>query len=202
VASAMHSNVCFSNRPFGVKHFQTIHHCGVECRARARASLRNRHQGPSIMGFEDEAAQSLPRPFHQTNGRSKRTYELTSSIVPRGTSFHRWVDLGFPPIALILCAPHAATVSLVQRNSVPSTQMRCVITANRRARATIAFFIACSHRKRDRGAVASTHQMHAVRLAMERNPCRRLIERRVPTNGRDSFIDAQTKASAPPAAFF
>jgi hypothetical protein len=22
-------NVCFSNRPFGVKHFQTIHHCGV-----------------------------------------------------------------------------------------------------------------------------------------------------------------------------
>jgi hypothetical protein len=24
------------------------------CRSRARASLRNRHQGPSIMGFEDE----------------------------------------------------------------------------------------------------------------------------------------------------
>src|SRR3984957_12589448 len=36
-----------------------------------------------------------------------------------------------------LCAAHAATVSLVQRNSVPSTQMRCMITANRRARATI-----------------------------------------------------------------
>jgi hypothetical protein len=31
--------------------------------------------------------------------------------------------------------------SLVQRKSVPSTQMRCMITANRRARATIAFFI-------------------------------------------------------------
>ena len=30
-------------------------------------------------------------------------------------------------------------VSLVQRNSVPSTQMRCVMTANRRAKATIAF---------------------------------------------------------------
>src|SRR5271156_474352 len=29
----------------------------------------------------------------------------------------------------------------VQRNSVPSTQMRCMITANRRASATIAFFI-------------------------------------------------------------
>jgi hypothetical protein len=93
------------------------------------------------MGFEDKAEQSLGRPCCQSNGRTKRTYELTSSIVPRGTSFHCWVDLGFPPIALILCAPHAATVSLVQRNSVPSTQMRCMITANRRASATIAFFI-------------------------------------------------------------
>jgi hypothetical protein len=37
-----------------------------------------------------------------------------------------------PPIALILCAPHAAAVSLVQRNSVPSTHMRCIITASRR----------------------------------------------------------------------
>ena len=37
---------------------------------------------------------------------------------------------------------YAATAcSLVQRNSVPLTQMRCMITANRRARATIAFFI-------------------------------------------------------------
>ena len=36
---------------------------------------------------------------------------------------------------------HAVMASLVQRNSVPSTQMRCMITANRRARATIAFFI-------------------------------------------------------------
>ncbi len=35
----------------------------------------------------------------------------------------------------------AAAGSGVQRNSVPSTQMRCMITANRRASATIAFFI-------------------------------------------------------------
>jgi hypothetical protein len=82
--STVPADVRFSNRPFGVKHFQTIHHCGVECRPRVRASLRNRHQGPSIMGFEDEAAQSLPRHCHQTKGRSKRTYELTSSIVSRG----------------------------------------------------------------------------------------------------------------------
>jgi hypothetical protein len=30
--------------------------------SRVRASLRNRHPGPSIMGFEDEVEQSLPRP--------------------------------------------------------------------------------------------------------------------------------------------
>src|SRR6185437_695268 len=35
----------------------------------------------------------------------------------------------------------AAAGSGAQRNSVPSTQMRCMITANRRASATIAFFI-------------------------------------------------------------
>ena len=58
------------------------------CLTRARASLRNRHQGPSIMGSEDEAEQSPGRPCHQSNGRSKQSCELTSSIVPRGTSFH------------------------------------------------------------------------------------------------------------------
>jgi hypothetical protein len=45
------------------------------------------------MGFEDEAEQSLGRPYRLTDRRSKRTYELTSSIVPRGTSSHRSVEL-------------------------------------------------------------------------------------------------------------
>jgi hypothetical protein len=95
--------VRFSNRPFGVKHFLTDYPpLQRRCRSRARASLRNRHQGPSIMGSEDEVEQSLPRSCRQTNGRSKRTRELTSSIVPRGTSFHRWVELEFPPIAFDL----------------------------------------------------------------------------------------------------
>ena len=40
------------------------------------------------MGFEDEAEQSIRRPCHYMNDRSKRPNELTSSIVPRGTSFH------------------------------------------------------------------------------------------------------------------
>src|SRR6202790_1441358 len=68
------------------------------CHSRARASLRNRHQGPSIMGFEDEAEQSFGRPCRQKNGRTKRTHELTSSTVPRGTSFHRSAELWFSPI--------------------------------------------------------------------------------------------------------
>src|SRR5262245_60054136 len=44
---------------------------------------------------------------------------------------------------LILHGFHAAAAafSRVQRNSVPSTHMRCRITAGRRAKATIAFFI-------------------------------------------------------------
>src|ERR1035437_5691454 len=61
------------------------------------------------------SSESAPRPFQygirerggtifraalrQSDGRSKRTYELTSSIVPRGTSFHHSVELEFPPIA-------------------------------------------------------------------------------------------------------
>ena len=51
------------------------------------------------MGFEDEAEQSFGRRCRQSDGRSKRTHELTSSIVPRGTSFHRWVELECFPIA-------------------------------------------------------------------------------------------------------
>src|SRR5262249_20654724 len=42
---------------------------------------------------------------------------------------------------LILYGSHAAVTSLVHRNSVPSTHMRCMITASRLASATIAFFI-------------------------------------------------------------
>src|SRR5258708_3387938 len=51
-----------------------------------------------FMGSQDEAEQSLPRPCRQYDGRSTRTHELASSIVPRGTSFHCWVELELPPI--------------------------------------------------------------------------------------------------------
>src|SRR5664280_2389403 len=61
---------------------------------------RRRPIASSIMGFEDEAEQSLGRPCRYTNGRSKRTYELTSSIVPRRTSFHGLVELEYSPIVI------------------------------------------------------------------------------------------------------
>src|ERR1700686_4688372 len=54
---------------------------------------------PFHHGIRDEAEQSLGRPCRQADNRSKRTYELTSSIVPRGTSFHRWVELECSPIS-------------------------------------------------------------------------------------------------------
>ena len=57
------------------------------------------------MGFENEAEQSFGRPYRQIDGRSKRTNELTSSIVPRGTSFHRSVELECSPIACDLVRP-------------------------------------------------------------------------------------------------
>src|SRR5262249_11116597 len=98
-------------------------------------------KGPSIMGFEDEVEQSFGRPCRQCDGRFKRTYELTSSIVPRGTSFHRGVELDFLLLHCILHSSQATATSLVHRNSVPSSHTRCMITANRRASATIAFFI-------------------------------------------------------------
>ena len=134
-------NVRFSNRPVGVKRFQTIHQCSVDVARGARASLRNRHQGPSIMGFENEVEQSIGRPCRQTNGRSSGHCELTSSIVPRGTSCHHEVELVFLLSDLIMYSSHAATAFLLQRNSAPSIQMRCMMTAKRRASATIAFFM-------------------------------------------------------------
>src|SRR5664280_584885 len=95
------------------------------------------------MGFEDEVEQSVTRPYRQIDDRSKRTSELTSSIVPRGTSFHGLVELEFSPIGF-----NPARFSCCCRGLFPGpaelgaiNHIRCMITANRRARATIAFFI-------------------------------------------------------------
>ena len=93
-------NVRFSNRPFRVKRFQTIHHYSVDVAHGLALLFGIGTRGPSIMGFEDEAEQSIGRPCRHCGDRSKRTCELTSSIVPRGTSFHRSVELECPSIGL------------------------------------------------------------------------------------------------------
>ena len=80
----------------GSSAFQTIHHYSVDVAHGLALLFGIGTRGPSIMGFEDEVEQSFGRPCRQTNGRSKRTCELTSSIVPRGTSFHRSVELECP----------------------------------------------------------------------------------------------------------
>jgi len=94
------------------------------------------------MGVEDEAEQSTERPCCnerqvQAIGRTHLIHRPARDIIPPqgGVSSFLQSDL-------ILQGFHAATAcSLVYRNSVPSTQMRCRITAKRRARATIAFFM-------------------------------------------------------------
>ena len=57
------------------------------CRSRARASLRNRHQGPSIMGFEDEVEQSMQRPCQtkrqvQADMRTHLIHRPARDIIP------------------------------------------------------------------------------------------------------------------------
>ena len=56
------SNVGFSNRPFRVKRFQTIHHYSVDVAHGLVLLFGIGTKGPSIMGFEDEAEQSIGRP--------------------------------------------------------------------------------------------------------------------------------------------
>src|SRR5271169_1374507 len=97
------------------------------------------------MGFEDEAELSFGRPFGRpcrqaTVGPSGHANSPHPSSREGHHSTTRWSS-SFLLSDLILWGRHAATASLVQRNSVPSTQLRCMITARRRARATIAFFI-------------------------------------------------------------
>jgi hypothetical protein len=75
----------------------------------------------------------------RTAGPSGHTISPHPSSREGHHSTARWSS-SFLLLRLILHGAHAAAVSLAHRNSVPSIQMRCMITARRRARATIAFF--------------------------------------------------------------
>src|SRR5262245_2131999 len=135
--------VAFSNRPFGVKRFQTIHHCSVDVAhglallfgigTRALPSWDPRTRWNDLMGGLT---------VRLTVGPSRHANSPHPSSREGHHSTARWSS-SFLLSRLILPGFHAAarTCSRVHRNSVPSTQMRCMITAKRRARATIAFFI-------------------------------------------------------------
>ncbi len=134
----------FSNRPFGVKRFQTIHHCRVDVAhglvllfgigTKALPSWDPRTRWNNLMG--GLAVKVTVGPSGHANSPHPSSREGHHSTA-------RWSS-GFLLLLshLILHGFHAAMAcSRVQRNSVPSTQMRCMITAKRRARATIAFFM-------------------------------------------------------------
>jgi hypothetical protein len=135
------NNVRFSNRPFGVKHFQTIHHCSVDVAhglvllfgigARALPLWDSRTRRNNLLG--GLTVRLMAGPSGQTNSPHPSSREGHLSTA--------WWNSSFLLLYLILnCAHAAAASSRVQRNSVPSTHMRCMITASRRASATIAFF--------------------------------------------------------------
>src|SRR5664280_1320537 len=135
------ANVRFSNRPFEVKHFQTIHHCSVDVA----------HGLALLFGIGTKAL-----PLWDSRTRRNNLWVGLAVTPTAGPSGHTnsphpssreghlstaWWNSSVLLLRLIQCASHAAATSRVQRNSVPSTHMLCMITANRRARATIAFFI-------------------------------------------------------------
>jgi hypothetical protein len=76
------TDVRFYNRPVGVKRFQTAHHCSVDVAHGLVLVFGIGTKALPVWGFEDEVEQSKGRPCRQSDGGSKRTYELTSSIVP------------------------------------------------------------------------------------------------------------------------
>ena len=137
-------DVRFSNRPFGVKRFQTIHHHSVDV---ARGLVLLFGIGTKALPSWDSRTGWNNLSGGLTVNRTTGPSGHTNSPHPSSREGHlptaRW-NSSFLLSGLILNGFHAAAAaacSRVHRNSVPSTQMRCMMTANRRAKATIAFFI-------------------------------------------------------------
>jgi hypothetical protein len=132
----------FSNRPSGVKRFQAIHHCSVDVT----------HGLALLFGIGTKAFLLWDSKTRRNNLLGGLTVSVTAGPSGQTNSPHpssreghlstaRWIASVLLS-HLILGGSHAtAACSQAQRNSVPSTHMRCMITASRRASATIAFFI-------------------------------------------------------------
>src|SRR6516165_2928198 len=119
-AEMLQCRVRFSNRPAEVKRFQTVHGSGVDV---TRGLVLLSGIGTQALPLWDSRTRWDDLLGGLAVSRSKRTRELTSSIVPRGTPFHYLWSSGFLLLRLISLGAHEAAASLVQRNSVPSTQM-------------------------------------------------------------------------------
>jgi hypothetical protein len=133
------ADIRFSNRPVGVKRFQTIHRCSVDV---ARGLVLLSGIGTKALPSWDSRTRrndlSGGLAIGLTAGPSGHTISPHPSSREGHHSTARWSSvflLAFDPHG-----SHATAASRVHRNSVPSTQMRCMITARRRARATTAFF--------------------------------------------------------------
>ena len=134
-------DVRFSNRPVGVKRFQTVHHGSVDVARglvllfgigfKALPSWDSKARWNNLLGGLAVRLTAGPATITNSPHPSSREGHLSTT----GWSSSFLLSL------LILIRSHAAATSRVQRNSVPSTHMRCRITASRRASATIAFFI-------------------------------------------------------------
>jgi hypothetical protein len=131
-------DVRFSNRPVGIKRFQANHQYSVDV---TRGLVL-------LSGIGTKALPSWDSRTRRNDLRGGLAIRRTAGPSGHTISPHPSSREGHHPTArwsssfllLILHGAHTAAVSLVHRNSVPSTQMRCMITASRRARATTAFF--------------------------------------------------------------
>jgi hypothetical protein len=133
--------VRFSNRPSGVKRFQAIHHPSVDVA----------HGLSLLFGLGTKALPSWDSKTRWNNLLGGLAVSVTAGPSGQTISPHPSSREGHHSTAgwssdfllshLILHRSQAAATSLVHRNSVPSTHRRCMITAKRRASATIAFFI-------------------------------------------------------------
>ena len=133
--------VCFSNRPSGGQARQTVHQFSVDA---ARGLVLLFGIGTKALPSWDSKTRrnNLYRGLavRRTAGPSGHADSPHPSSREGHHSTARWSS-SFLLSDLILYGSHAVAASLVHRNSVPSTHMRCMITASLRARATIAFFI-------------------------------------------------------------
>ena len=109
-------DVRFSNRPVGVKRF----------RLSTAGSVDITRGLVLLSGIGTEAVPSWDSKTRWNNlsgglavGRTKRTCELTSSIVPRGTSFHHLVEL---ELLLVRSIYHGV---MLRRGCLWSSGIRC-----------------------------------------------------------------------------